>query len=238
MKNNENETDEAARKTGRPRKVLVVDDHPIVRHGLCVLVGHEPDLEVCGEASDAASALEAVPRLKPDLMVLDISMAGPNGIELAKIMRDHHPEVSILVLSMHDETLYAERALRAGAKGYVMKQEPPETVLTAIRTILDGGLYVSAPLVSSLLQEFMTGTGPRRMRSGIEGLSDRELEVFEMIGNGLSTREIAAHLHLSSKTVETHRAGMKQKLQIKNATELTRQAIQWVEGRSSKADSP
>lgn len=212
----------------KPRRVLIVDDHPIVRNGLGQLIGQEDDLTVCGEASDAIEALECARALKPDLVLVDISLGGSNGIELTKTMRERCPDVAVLVLSMHDESLYAERALRAGAKGYVMKQEAAETVLKAIRKVLQGGLYVSESVAARLLQEFVEGSS-EPSRGGVEALSDRELEVFELIGGGIATRDIATKLRLSVKTIETHRAHIKQKLNLKSGTELLHHAVHWSE---------
>jgi DNA-binding NarL/FixJ family response regulator len=217
-------------------RVLIVDDHPIVRSGLGQLVQQEADLQVCGEASDASEALDEIERKKPDLVLVDISLGGSSGIELTKTIRERYERLPVLVLSMHDESLYAERALRAGAKGYVMKQEAAETVLKAIRKVLGGGLYVSDTIAARMLQEFVEG-GSDQARVGVETLSDRELEVFEMIGRGMPTREIAERLHLSVKTIETHRAHIKQKLNLRNATELLHHAVHWMENEQRSIDA-
>lgn len=211
----------------RRRSVLIVDDHPVLRHGIAQLINHEKDLVVCGEAESAPTALEAMRRLKPDIALLDISLQGTNGIELIKLMRAEHPKLPILMLSMHDESLYALRALRAGARGYVMKGEAMEHVLTAIRKVLEGDIYVSPRfserLVFKAIQSLEGGMG-----SPVDKLSDRELEVLQLLGKGFGTREIANELHLSIKTIETHRAHIKEKLGFKDAGEMVRFAIDWV----------
>ncbi len=209
------------------RKVLLVDDHPVVRYGIAQLLKHAPDLEVCGEAENAPGALEAMRETTPDIALLDISLHGTNGIELIKLMRAEQPKLHILMLSMHDESLYALRALRAGARGYVMKGEAVEKLLTAIRKILDGDIYVSPTfserLVFKAIQSLEGGMG-----SPVDQLSDRELEVLQLLGKGFGTREIADELHLSIKTIETHRAHIKEKLGLKDAGEMVRFAIDWV----------
>lgn len=210
------------------RRVLVVDDHPIVRTGLTQLLEHEHDLCVCGEAGSTPSALEGVERLRPDMLLVDIFLEGSNGIDLIKSLNQRHPGLPVLVLSMHDEELYAERALRAGARGYVMKQESPETVLQAIRRVLSGEVYVSERMASLLLRDFLRG-GPCPERRGVRRLSDRELEVLERIGHAMSTRDIAEKLNLSPKTIETHRLHIREKLRLRNGAELARYAIKWVE---------
>ncbi|MHA3770070.1 response regulator transcription factor [Verrucomicrobiota bacterium sgz303538] len=211
----------------RRRSVLIVDDHPVLRHGIAQIINHEKDLVVCGEAESAPTALEAMRRLKPDLALLDISLQGTNGIELIKLMRAEQPKLPILMLSMHDESLYALRALRAGARGYVMKGEAMEHVLTALRKVLEGDIYVSPRfserLVFKAIQSLEGGMG-----SPVDKLSDRELEVLQLLGKGFGTREIANELHLSIKTIETHRAHIKEKLGFKDAGEMVRFAIDWV----------
>lgn len=211
----------------RQRTVLIVDDHPIVRHGMAQLINNDLGLRVCGEADSAPGALDAMRRLKPDLALLDISLQGTNGIELIKLMRAEQPKIAILMLSMHDESLYALRALRAGARGYVMKGEAMDHVLTAIRKVLAGDIYVSPRfserLVFKAIQSLEGGMG-----SPVDKLSDRELEVLQLLGKGFGTREIANELHLSIKTIETHRAHIKEKLGFKDAGEMVRFAIDWV----------
>jgi len=211
------------------RKIMLVDDHPILRNGLAALIDHERDLAVCGQLGSAAEVVDALDSCRPDLIVADISMSGPNGLDLTKSLRDRLPDVPVLILSMHDEDMYAERALRAGAKGYVMKQESPETVLAAIRRVLRGDVWVSERVCSRLLSNLGRPAKDEPERVGVRQLSDRELEVFEKIGRGLTTRQIAEKLHISIKTVESHRANIKLKLKLQNATELSHRAIQWVE---------
>ena len=214
--------------TQEKRRVLIVDDHPIFRDGISQLINQEPDLMVCGGACSTPQALSAVEELKPDVMVVDISIHGANGIELMKCVRAQHPKLLALMLSSHDENVYAERALRAGARGYVMKSAPPEKVVEALRRVLDGRLYVSEALGSRLLRSSLEGRGSPRTDSPIGNLSDREIEVFRAFGEGKTTREIADALHLSAKTVETHRARIKDKLNIQTAPDLIRRAVEWV----------
>jgi len=208
-------------------RVLVVDDHPIVRQGLSQLINREPDLVVCGEAEDARTALDAIAPLKPDILIVDVSLDGPDGVELLKTIRSRDSKLPVLILSMHDESLYAERALRAGANGYIMKQEATERVLIAIRQILGGEVYVSDRMAQKMMQQFIRRSGVTK-RSGMDELTDRELEVFRLIGQGHGTRQIAEELHLSVKTVESYYAHIKEKLSLKNARELVQHAAQWV----------
>src|SRR5580658_6278290 len=209
-------------------RVFVVDDHPIVRQGLSQLINRQPDMMVCGEAEDARTALEAIAPLKPDILIVDVSLEGPDGIELLKTIRSRDSKLPVLMLSMHDESLYAERALRAGANGYIMKQEATERVLIAIRQILSGEVYVSDRMAQKMVHQFIGRSGFGK-RSGIEELTDRELEVFRLIGQGHGTRQIAEELHLSVKTVESYYAHIKEKLFLKNARELVQHAVQWIE---------
>lgn len=211
--------------TGKYR-VLLVDDHPIIRQGLTLLINREPDLMVCGEAQEAHSAADAIATLRPDLVILDISLGGPDGVELLKQLRARDADLPVLVLSMHDESIYAERVLRAGANGYIMKQEATDLVLTAIRRILGGGVYVPERVASKMLRQYARGSASDA-RSPIAALSDRELEVFRLIGEGSSTRQIAAALHLSVKTVESYQAHIKEKLALRNARELQHHAVEW-----------
>jgi len=208
------------------KKILVVDDHPIVRQGLALLINREPDLVVCGEAEEAMSAMQLLASTEPDVLIVDISLSGPDGIDLLKTIRTTHPTLPVLILSMHDESVYAERALRAGANGYIMKQEATENVLVAVRRILTGEIYVSARIANQMLQHYITGSGSLR-DSSIADLSDRELQVFRLIGEGNGTRQIAEKLHLSVKTVESYQAHIKEKLSLRSARELTQRAIQW-----------
>jgi DNA-binding NarL/FixJ family response regulator len=206
-------------------KVLLVDDHPIVRQGLALFIDREPDLTVCGQADDASSALKAVRNSIPDFVVLDISLDGPDGLELLKAIRAEYPKLPVLVLSMHDESLYAERALRAGANGYIMKQEATEKVLTAIRQILGGDVYLSDRLTKRMLQQFANGSVSPC--DPLSKLSDRELEVYRLIGTGHGTRQIADELHVSAKTIESYQAHIKEKLSLRNARELVQNAVEW-----------
>jgi len=207
-------------------RVFVVDDHPIVRQGLALLINQDPDLVVCGEAERAEGVPAALARLKPDILVLDLSLPGPQGLDLLKEIRASDPELPILVLSMHDEAVYAERALRAGANGYIMKQEATEKVLVVLRRILRGEVYVSDPVTKKMLQHIVTGPS-RTKPASIESLSDRELEVFYLIGAGYGTREIADELHLSVKTVESYQAHIKEKLALRSARALVQRAVEW-----------
>jgi len=208
-------------------RVLLVDDHPILRRGLAQLINQEADMAVCGEAEDAPKAFHAVSTLTPDIAVVDISLKGGNGIELIKNVKARFPDLPILVLSMHDESLYAERALRAGSLGYIMKEEAIEQVLVAIRKVLTGEIFLSDKMKAKLLQQLANGRG-KTITSPIEHLTDRELEVFRLIGEGRSTRQIAAELHLSVRTVEAYREYIKGKLNLKNSTELVQHAFHWV----------
>jgi len=208
-------------------RVFVVDDHPIVRQGLSQLINREPDLMVCGEAEDARTALEAIAPSRPAIVIVDVSLEGPDGIELLKTIRSRDSKLPVLVLSMHDESLYAERALRAGANGYIMKQEATDRVLTAIRQILGGEVYVSDRMAQKMVHQFIGRSGVAK-RSKADELTDRELEVFRLIGQGHGTRQIAEELHLSVKTVESHYAHIKEKLSLKNARELVQHAARWL----------
>ena len=204
--------------------VLVVDDHPIIRHGVCQTLGLEPDLQVVAEASSATEALDALRTFSADLAVIDVSLNGTNGIELIKQIRNEHPRLPILVLSMHDESLYALRAVRAGAGGYIMKREAPDLLLTAVRKVLGGEVYLSP----ALERRARPAEEPAPAANPIDTLSDRELEVLDLVGQGHHTRDIAQRLALSAKTIETHRLNMKDKLGLKTAPELIRYAVNWV----------
>src|ERR1700680_149821 len=212
--------------TPRKKMVFVVDDHPIVRQGLTLLINQESDLAVCGEAEEMHSALSAILAVRPDILIVDISLNGPDGLELLKNIRISSPRLPVLILSMHDESIYAERALRAGANGYIMKQEATEKVLVAVRRILNGEIYVSDRIANNMLKHYVTGSGTLR-NSSIADLSDRELEVFRLIGEGHGSRQIAEELHLSIKTVESYQAHIKEKLSLRSARELMQHAIQW-----------
>jgi DNA-binding NarL/FixJ family response regulator len=207
-------------------RVLLVDDHPITRQGLKALVNQQPNLEVCGETDTAAQAIDLVASLQPDLAIVDVALKTTNGIELTKNLKAHSPNLPILVVSMHDEALYAERALRAGAMGYVMKQEAGEKVALAIQHLLRGEIFLSARMKERMLHRFVN-----KKREGmvfaIDTLSDREMEVFQLIGNGYSTRQIAQKLGLSSKTIDSYREHLKLKLGLETGADLVRHAIQW-----------
>jgi DNA-binding NarL/FixJ family response regulator len=207
-------------------RVLLVDDHPIVRQGLALLIDREADLVVCGEADGAHSAFQAIAALQPDIVVLDISLSGPDGLDVLKEVRMKAASLPVLILSMHDESIYAERAMRAGANGYIMKQEATEKVLVAIRRILQGDVYLSDRLTNTMLQQYVRGASSAK-KSPLVNLTDRELEVFRLIGEGHGTRQIADELHLSVKTIESYQAHIKEKLALRNARELLQHAIEW-----------
>lgn len=212
--------------TPAKKRILVVDDHPIVRQGLALLINRETDLLVCGEAEDAMGAMHILSSAKPDVLIVDLSLNGPDGLDLLKNVRITHPTLPVLILSMHDELIYAERALRAGANGYIMKQVATEKVLVAVRRILAGEIYVSDRIANRMLKHYITGSGTAK-NSSIADLSDRELEVFRLIGEGHGTRQIAEELHISIKTVESYQAHIKDKLSLRSARELLQHAIQW-----------
>src|ERR1051326_4128286 len=199
------------------RKILLVDDHPLTRHGMAQLIGQQRDLIVCGEAGTAEDALRCIGRLRPDLVLLDVTLPGKPGLELIKDLSATHPEVAVLVVSMHDERLYAERALRAGARGYLMKSAGGEELIKAIRRVFAGQVYVSQELSAKILDNL---SGSSRRPAGV--LSDREFEVFQLVGEGLTTGEIGTRLHISGKTVETHRLHIREKLGLKTPPELTK----------------
>ena len=212
------------------KRVILVDDHPIMRHGLAQLIRMENGLDVCGEAGSAREGLDLVSKLKPDLAVIDLTLPDKNGLELVKDIRAMHPATVCLVLSMHDESLYGERSLRAGARGYVMKEEAADHLITAIHKIMSGGLYVSETLNARMLEQM---TAPTRAKAaGIDSLTDRELEILELIGKGVATKNIAAQLSISARTVEAHRAHVKEKLGITDGAALVRYAVQWMESRA------
>jgi DNA-binding NarL/FixJ family response regulator len=214
--------------------VLIVDDHPIVRQGLRRLIEQEEELSVCGEAETTREAKTAIRELKPDVVIVDISLKQGDGIELVKDARAHHPQLPILVLSMHDETIYAERMLSAGANGYIMKQAASDQFLVALRRVLDGGIYVSEPVGNSMIQKFASG-GAYISANPIDRLSNRELQILHMIGRGLSTRQAAETLNLSVKTVESHRQRIKRKLNLSTGSQLVQYAVNWFSGRESGA---
>jgi DNA-binding NarL/FixJ family response regulator len=209
-------------------RIYIVDDHALIRRGLTTLINGETDMEVCGQAEDASNALQDIIKLQPDLVTVDISLKGNSGLELIKSIRAFNPKIQILVLSMHHESIYALRVLKAGARAYIMKQDVISKVVEAIRRIRSGHLYVSDDVASQMLNRLVGGeTGDDT--SPVAMLSDRELEIVNLIGNGMLTREIAAKLHVSVKTVETHRAHIKEKLNLRNATQLVQFCVRWVE---------
>jgi DNA-binding NarL/FixJ family response regulator len=209
------------------KRIVIVDDHPLVRSGFVQLISDEPDLEVCGEAADEASALQVVDDARPDLVIVDLSLAGGSGMTLIERIKAHHAEVGMLVVSMHDESLFAERVLAAGALGYLNKQEAPSNIIRAIRRVLGGKVYVSDKLNERLLDS-LAGVVRTSGQSPMERLTNRELEVFELIGRGMTTRKIADHLGLSTKTIEAHRENIKKKLGLLSGQELTRRAMHWL----------
>jgi DNA-binding NarL/FixJ family response regulator len=214
-------------------KVLLVDDHPLVREWLANLINQQSDLQVCGETDSAPKALQSVGDLQPGIAIVDISMEGGSGLELIKNIKATHPSVMVIVLSMHDEALYAERALRAGARGYIMKSEATRRILQAIRCVLEGKLYLSDKMAIVMAEKLVDGR-PATAGSAIENLSDRELEVFQLLGRGYSTRQIADDLHVSFKTVQTFYARIKEKLGIFSAAELLREALRWHDSKQEK----
>lgn len=227
------------RSTSIDTRVLIVDDHPFMRRGVAQVINDQPGLVVCGEAGTAAEALKIMETSAPQMAVVDISLGAESGIDLIQTIREKWPTTRILVSSMHDETLFAERALRAGALGYINKGDPPGVFVTALERVHSGQIYLSERMTKRMLDQVLTDKVEFK-RSPIETLSNRELEVFEMIGNGLATKQIAARLSLSPKTIETYREHIKQKLNLANATELTRSAVQWVleEGRQPAGEDP
>jgi DNA-binding NarL/FixJ family response regulator len=214
-------------------KILLVDDHPLVREWLTNLLSQQADFQVCGETGQAPEALQLVGALQPDIAIVDLTLAAGSGLELIKDIKAGHPGVALLVLSMHDEMLYAERALRAGAGGYIMKSEATQKVIEAVRAVLGGGVYVSAKVASSLAQKWIGGRKADAALPVAE-LSDRELEVFQLLGRGYSTRQISEHLHVGFKTVQSYSARIKEKLNLANINELMREAIRWHETTSAR----
>ena len=213
--------------SGKASGVFLVDDHAIVRHGLAAIIEQEDDLFVCGEADNAEDALRTLKSARPEICLVDLSLTGMDGLELVKRIKVSFPGLPVLVLSMYDENLYAERALKAGAKGYIMKREGLEAVLAAIRRVLEGDIHLSENLAARILRRLFDGGAPAAA-SPVESLTDRELQVYRLIGAGLGTREIAKRLHVSVKTVDSHRAGIMKKLGLGKGTELVHHAIQWV----------
>src|SRR5476651_701380 len=214
------------------RRILIVDDHPMMRQGLAQLIGAESDLTICDEAENAERALDSIGALKPDLVLADISLPGKNGLELIKDFQAVQPDLPILVISMHDESLYAERVLRAGGRGYIMKQEGGKKLMQAIRQVLEGKIYVSEKMSADILETF-SGRRTGAEGSPVEKLTDREFELFQLLGQGKGTRDIAEKLHLSVKTVDAHRVNIKAKLKLKSASELIRFAVRWSESQGA-----
>jgi DNA-binding NarL/FixJ family response regulator len=227
--NQEHATSTSAQQEGRA-KILLVDDHEVVRFGIGQFLNRQPDLVVCGQAETSAAAMEAIDRLAPDLVTVDLTLGNDDGLELIKNIRAQHPALPLLVISMHDESLYAELALHAGASGYVMKQQSLETLLQAVRKVLSGTIYVSEALTNRILLK-RTRQSADAALPPMKRLSDRELQVFQLIGQWKGTRQIATELHLSVKTVEYYREQIKKKLNLRNGTELLQMARQWVEGK-------
>jgi DNA-binding NarL/FixJ family response regulator len=223
--------------TGKPAanksRIFIVDDHTMFREGLRQLIEHDPSLTVCGDAADAATAVEGIRQSNPDVVIVDITLADSSGLDLVKNLRNDYEDLPVLVVSMHEESLYAERALRAGAMGYVMKNEPAKTVTAAIHSVLRGEMYLSQKMSSSVISKFMRGETEVSM-SPLEMLSDRELEVFRMLGQGKGTRQIAQDLELSIPTIQSFRNRIKEKLHLKTAPELVLHAINWVQSETPR----
>ncbi len=207
------------------KKILIVDDHPLMREGLRTTINREPDLLVCGEVENAHQALAAVQKLAPDLALVDITLPGKGGLELVKDLKALHPLLRILAISMHDESLYAERMLRAGASGYITKQRPPEELIRAIRQVFSNQIYVSEEVSEIVLRRF--SGHPQQNRSPMEILTDREFEIFQLLGKGAAPKEISQQLHLSAKTIAVHGANIRKKLNLQNSAQLIRFAVQW-----------
>jgi DNA-binding NarL/FixJ family response regulator len=220
----------------RRKRIILVDDHPMTRAGLAELINKQPDLEMCCDAGSPAEALQKMSKARPDLLVTDITMPGRSGLEFIKDALAFHPKLPILVVSMHDEQMYAERALHCGARGYIMKEAGAEMLLTAMRCVLSGEIYLSNR-VSGLLLGKLIGRPPRASSSPIEKLTDREFDVFRLLGEGKTTREIALQLHLSPKTVDVHRSHIKEKLALKGSTALLRFAVRWADSQDSARSS-
>jgi DNA-binding NarL/FixJ family response regulator len=234
LKKTKSPAEDSTQKEAKPAspkqsRIFILDDHPIIRQGIGELINDEADMTVCGEAENFQDAMQAVEKLKPDVILVDISLDGSSGLEFIKSLKINHPEIKALILSMHDEVLYAERALREGARGYIMKQEATEKIMDAIRHVMGGQVYLSEHMMERILEKKYGGISVDA--SPYEALSDRELEVFRMIGEGASTSLIAKQLHRSMKTIETYRARIKVKLNLKNNMELIRLAMNWVQSK-------
>ena len=220
----------SAKPESTKKRILIVDDHPMMRDGLRQLIANESDLEVVGEADDAAQALEEAGKLKPDLAIVDITLRSSNGLDLIKDLHIRSPRTAVLVLSMHDESLYAERVLRAGGRGYIMKQEGGKKIIEGVRQVANGHTYVSSAISAKILDAF---SGHNGEKAAVEQLTDREFEVFQLIGQGLSTKEMAEKLRVSVKTIEVHRVNIKEKLKTPTAPDLIRYAVRWVESQGN-----
>jgi len=220
-------------KPSEKRRIFIVDDHAMFRDGLQQLIDREADLTVCGDAAEATKALEGISKSEPDLVIVDISLSGKSGIDLIKAIKDEYEDLPVLVVSMHEESLYAERALRAGAMGYVMKQEPAKVVKTAIRKVLAGDMHLSEKMASSVISKFMRGTD-ELPPSPLEKLSDRELEVFRMLGLGRGVRQIAEEMGVTIPTINSFRNRIKEKLQLSSSTEVMLHAIHWSREEAAK----
>jgi DNA-binding NarL/FixJ family response regulator len=220
-------TKERNNPTGERVRILLVDDHPTVREGIAALIGRQSDLEICGKAAGIQDALQLVDELSPDLAVVDLSLRDGHGLDLTKQIKRRNTDIKVLIHSMYDESMYAERAIKAGACGYVNKQEDPQTLLEAIRDVHRGRVHFTTAVLDRLAVRSTDGS-PKPLGASVEALSDRELQVFELIGEGLTTRAIASRLDLSMHTIDSHREKIKAKLKLKNAAELTRHAVQWV----------
>lgn len=211
------------------KRILIVDDHPLICRGLTQMINNEKDLEVCGEANDINSAMQQVADLGPDAVMVDLSLKSSSGIDLIKALKARYPDLPALVYSMHDESVFAERVLRAGAKGYVMKDQPPDVLLNALRKVLTGNIYFSDAMTTRLLDR-LTAAGNDALRNPVAGLTDRELEIFSLMGQELTARQIAARLNISIKTVEAHRDHIKSKMGVQNSSDLSRHAKEWLQG--------
>lgn len=211
-------------------QILIVDDHPVVRDGLTIIINHEQDMNVCGNSEDAYTALKAIAELEPDVVITDISLKNSDGIELTKSIKEAYPKLSVIVLSVHDESVYAERALLAGAKAYLMKDAASENIIKAVRTVLRGEIYVSNAISKKFLHQ-IAGDKAGTTKTPIESLSDREFEIFCLTGKGYKASHIAKQLHLSTKTIETYRSRIKEKLNLPNAAELLQYSIKWAKSQ-------
>jgi DNA-binding NarL/FixJ family response regulator len=219
-------------------KILLVDDHPLLCDGLAKLINSESGMSVCGRAGNIQQALQLVDELLPKMVITDLTLPGRNGLELIKDLAPTHPDLPVLVLSMHDELLYAERVLRAGGRGYIMKDSPPDRIIEAIRVVLAGGVFASPTLTSHFLQALSNGRAPTKPSFPLERLTDREMEVFELIGRARSNHEIACKLGISPRTLDAHRAHIREKLGLADGNELTRHAIRWVELGRAELSTP